>query len=463
MIQSEMIESKMNEMTINDTLEEEKNFIRVMDFIHVEELGIPILGTSFANLEWFPSNSLIGLKDLLRLIDKADEYGVTSLIRSIPNVMNEYNVMIILEKALHISPDLSEILILQAIDIIASNLPCVIGGYIYNNCLDLESIHIQAELWICDLKDRFDFISHNPSIASLLLHLKRNAIVNTLIELPSYIPETDSDSKQLPLLLRIFQSSHCRANTEQILAIIVVWILSCPFQPSEFLQQEFIEHRDESVHLCENILSIEFSKRLSSGISFVVNQLDLTSLSSTMQDQDYFDIFVLKILLSIASSHPQFKHLQHKINMCVMKQYGNSYHGFSSRDLAETFAFRIIDPLFTQLLSPEQHVERETNSIACHCEQMEVNQSLTNSNESSSGSSSNNEIHNISNNHSTIPSRIDHNFIQEIFSLCFTGNKQKTQKFLQENSLPLLFTILRSIKQYDERFWEQFLFMSSTV
>ncbi|KAG2383373.1 hypothetical protein C9374_004710 [Naegleria lovaniensis] len=414
MMQSEMIESKMNEMTINGSIEEEKDFIRVMDFIHVGELGIPILGTSFANLEWFPGDSLIGMKDLLRLIDKADEYGVASLIHSISKVMNEYNVMILLEKAVQISPDLSEILVLQAIDIIASNLSCVIGGQIYNNHLDREAIQIQAQL---------------------------NTIVNTLIELPS-LTQTDSDSpQQLPLLLRIFQSRHCRASAEQLLAIIVVWILSSPFQQEK---ADMSELRELNVfHNYENSNG-EFSKRLDAGISFIANRLDLSSMSS-----ECTDMFVAKVLLSIVSSSAQFKPLQHKLNRCLATQIGKSYYGAFPNDSVEMFTDRITGPIFTQLLFPEH---------------ADIDPPLTES--SSIASSSNDRFnnnhrshHNSNINNSALS--MDNQLLQDLFSLYFTDNKKQTQKYLQEHSLPLLFTLLRTIHRYESHSWYQLLCLTS--
>jgi len=218
MIQSEMIESKTKETTIDGGIEEEVAVERALDFIHVRRLGYPVVDSYTVQLDNVCREELIGMRELLKLMETADVYGIPSLVKTIAKLVNDYNVAVLLKQALTSSEDLSEPIIEESIDVIAYNIPCIIGDLIFYNMLEEAQNQLNGKATECMDKVREnDLLDQSSQVCQMMEIMMADPIVNCLIEVPSDV------------LLKILSNRSCQLTDDQKICILSVWILNSDF------------------------------------------------------------------------------------------------------------------------------------------------------------------------------------------------------------------------------------------
>ncbi|EFC43134.1 hypothetical protein NAEGRDRAFT_80155 [Naegleria gruberi] len=304
MIESQMKEANENQVDFSAlSNEEELDTLKILNFLRYGNIGVPIKGTAFPlNLEDFGSN-LIGIVDLLRLLDVADKFGVASFIVSVTSILNQYNVMILLEKALQITPELGSILIEACISVISHNLPCVLGGLIYEGVIDqfLERIPTSIDEWNKKCKETYKIFKQiqmfnikTDTKLFMLQSLKTNPTVNYLV-----------DVLPCDIFLRVMKCTN-QLCVDDFLGLITLWILSSSFETC---------FQDYST--LENLETDNLIYRLREGIILALENVNMMKMTHNRS------LFMLL--------HP------------IMRYYSRSYP-LEFQDLFSTFLVETADP-----------------------------------------------------------------------------------------------------------------------
>ncbi|KAL9643243.1 hypothetical protein ABK040_014700 [Willaertia magna] len=101
MLNSEMMESKYKEMTLEEDIE---SFLTMIDFIYVGELGTVKDKSTDKNYQ------LINIYNIIDLLNISDFYQVTSLLEQIGKVIHKYDAVIIANKCFQLTADTQQIL-----------------------------------------------------------------------------------------------------------------------------------------------------------------------------------------------------------------------------------------------------------------------------------------------------------------------------------------------------------------
>ena len=219
MLNSEMLESKSNEMTLQkeQAQEGEKSsceyFDLAMEFIHVGKLGVS--KTSFNE----NVSNIIEWKDLLGLLRIADEYQIESLSRAISRVVNQFNALTIGITCLEFSADCKSIILPNVCDNLAFNPACVVSDMVYSGIPIETANHEEVNQYLEDPKlalKEYPFLDSNlapPTLHKILATPLVQPLAKIIISLP------------IELFEGMMTSPYCALKQDPKMAFIVLWML----------------------------------------------------------------------------------------------------------------------------------------------------------------------------------------------------------------------------------------------
>ncbi|KAL9655471.1 hypothetical protein ABK040_011866 [Willaertia magna] len=127
MLNSEMMESKNNEMIIE---EDEELFLKMIEFIYVGKIGKTKEELN-NEIEQPKNEQLIDIFKLIDLLYIADQYQCISLLKQIGNVAYENNAIIIAKKCCELSEDTQNIILPNCAQVIADTFDCIVVASIF--------------------------------------------------------------------------------------------------------------------------------------------------------------------------------------------------------------------------------------------------------------------------------------------------------------------------------------------
>ncbi|KAG2387094.1 hypothetical protein C9374_002129 [Naegleria lovaniensis] len=324
MLKSEMIECESNEMSI----EEDENIVEhVMDFLHLGWTGVYSreLLISLQNTTQFDDESLgyamIGMSEILQLIEKADEFGIPCLIEAIAQTMNEYNAMIYVKKSLTIIDELRAIIWDHAARIVAENITCVISDHIY----DCENYRESGGSWSYPTLDQH--IERENNLRSWYERLSITNVVEQLVLFQKNIFIHAITTLPLDFLLKVLKCESFSENTHNVIAYICMWLL-----------QNFTDDNDNSL---EQIFQI-------------LRSIDLAACSL-----EFINLFIVRIFMELLKMRG-LTELYNNTSSLVIRSALNMLQGTNVRHMINDISETLLNSMLKQF-----HHHYQNNAENC--------------------------------------------------------------------------------------------------
>ncbi|KAL9645745.1 hypothetical protein ABK040_003477 [Willaertia magna] len=215
MLNSEMMESKNNEMTLEDDVD---SFLQMIDFIYIGELGI-VKSKATEN-----GNKLINIFDIINLLNISDFYQVTNLSEQISKVIHEYDAAIIAKKCFQLTEDTQQIIYPSCAKVISKTTELIHMIRVFreieriNNNQDSNSDEEEEEE-----EERLECLN---AIFQNLVAKTQNAPYETLIENdPTTLTPKLLSLLPIELLRLILKDYNTSMKEDSILVVLYLWLM----------------------------------------------------------------------------------------------------------------------------------------------------------------------------------------------------------------------------------------------
>ncbi|KAL9641988.1 hypothetical protein ABK040_004044 [Willaertia magna] len=213
MLNSEMMESKNNEMTLEDDIE---TFLAMIDFIYVGELGTVKSKATEKN------NQLITIYNIIDLLNISDFYQVTSLLEEIGKVIHEYDAAIIANKCFQLTADTQQILYPFCAKAITKTPELIHMNSIFK---EIEKIGNEGQEVEEQVEEETLQLKHLTQVLKTLFSQVKDA-PNTLAEDdPSLLTPKLFALLPVELLRLILKDDETAMKEEAIITILFLWLM----------------------------------------------------------------------------------------------------------------------------------------------------------------------------------------------------------------------------------------------